>query len=96
MFAMRDELSADYREAFRQTLEVGGTDLDFRGTRHRAVRSVLDDGNIRYRFLHEFAVNQGERFTEIATETRYEVLDFQSVPIAGGFFAFEVTAFPVS
>ena len=43
-------------------------------------------------FADEFAIEVGDRFMEIATETRFDVVDVESVSVAGVFQHFEVTA----
>ena len=39
----------------------------------------------------EFAAEVGDRFMEIAAETRFDVADVESVSVAGVFQCFEVT-----
>ena len=91
--AMRDEVGEDFRTAFLETLEVAGTECDVRGERHRALKQTKKkEGYVVFEFADEFAIEVGDRFMEIATETRFDVVDVESVSVAGVFQHFEVTA----
>ena len=50
------------------------------------------EGHVVFQFADEFAIEVGDRFMEIATETRFDVVDVESVSVAGVFQHFEVTA----
>src|SRR5205823_14464387 len=91
--AMRDEVGEDLRAAFLEMLELAGTECDVRGERHRALKQTKKkEGYVVFQFADEFAIEVGDRFMEIATETRFDVVDVESVSVAGVFQHFEVTA----
>ena len=93
--AMRDEVGEDFRAASLETLEVAGTECecDVRGERRRALKQTKKkEGHVVFQFADEFAIEVGDRFMETATETRFDVVDVESVLVAGVFQHFEVTA----
>ncbi len=91
--AMRDEVGEDFRTAFLETLEVAGTECDVHGERRRALKQTKKkEGYVVLQFADEFAIEVGDRFMETATETRFDVVDVESVSVAGVFQHFEVTA----
>ena len=90
---MRDEVGEDFRAAFLEMLEVAGTECDVRGERRRALKQTKKkEGYVVFQFADEFAIEVGDRFMETATETRFDVVDVESVSVAGVFQHFEVTA----
>jgi len=90
---MRNEVGEDFRAAFLETLEVAGTECDVRGERRRALEQTKKkEGYVVFQFADEFAIEVGDRFMETATETRFDVVDVESVSVAGVFQHFEVTA----
>ena len=90
---MRDEVGEDFRAAFLEMLQLAGTECDVRGERYRGLKQTKKkEGYVVFQFADEFAIEVGDRFMEIATETRFDVVDVESVSVAGVFQHFEVTS----
>ena len=76
-----------------EMLQLGETERDVRGERHLALKHTKKkEGYVVCQFADEFAIEVGDRFMEIATESRFDVVDVESVSVAGVFQRFEVTA----
>jgi len=94
---MSNEIGKDYRAAFLETLELMGTDCDVRGEPRRALKQTkMKEGYTVFEFADEFALDVGDRITEHATESHFDVVDMEAVSQAGAFQQFQVTTERVS
>jgi hypothetical protein len=92
---MSNEIGNDFRAAFLETLELTGTECDVRGESRRALKQTKE-GYIVFQFADEFALDVGDRITEHATESHFDVVDMEAVSTAGAFQHFQVTTERVS
>jgi hypothetical protein len=80
--AMNEELKKDYEAAIGDTLEAIGVECDFADRRlRRGIRGNKNPktGEITYLFNEVFPVKEGDIFTDVETEIRYEVLEKEAV-----------------
>ena len=87
-----DNVGADFREAFLEMLSIMGSDCEAGGEKRKALKQEKKkEGYVVFQFADEFAIEVGDRITEHATETRFDVVDTEATSKAGVFFCFEVT-----
>jgi hypothetical protein len=94
---MSNEIGKEFRAAFLEMLELMGTDCDVRGESRRALKQTkMKEGYVVFQFDDEFALDVGDRITEHATESHFDVVDMEAVSKAGAFHHFQVTTERVS
>jgi hypothetical protein len=94
---MSNEIGETFRAAFLEMLQHMGTDCDVRGDHRRALKQTkMKDGYIVFQFADEFPLEVGDRITEHATESHFDVVDMEPVSKAGAFYNFQVTTERVS
>jgi hypothetical protein len=94
---MSNEIGKNFRAAFLEMLELMGTDCDVRGESRRALKQTkMKEGYTVFQFADEFALDVGDRITEHATESHFDVVGMEAVSKAGAFQHFQVTTERVS
>ena len=71
---MSNEIGKGLRVAFLEMLKSMGTDCDVRGGVRSALKQTkMKEGYVVFQFADEFALDVGDRITEIAIESRFDV-----------------------
>jgi hypothetical protein len=94
---MNNEMGQGARDAFLELLEMAGTKCDVRGQCRAAIKQERKKpGFIVFQFADEFALKVGDRIREVASETYFDVVGFDSPTVAGLPNRFEVITKRVS
>jgi hypothetical protein len=90
---MSNEIGKETRAAFLEILEEMGTDCQAGGESRKAmITENKEDRTYAFCFADEFAVKAGDKIKNWATEADFTVTRTRSLPAAGSFHYFEVSA----